>query len=41
MNITVIGMGKIGLPLAINFAKNGAKVTGLDIQENIVDQINK
>jgi len=40
VNVTVIGMGKIGLPLAVNFAKNGAKVTGLDVQEMVVDLIN-
>jgi nucleotide sugar dehydrogenase len=40
MNVTVIGMGKIGLPLAVNFARNGANVTGLDVQENVVNQIN-
>ena len=40
MNITVIGMGKIGLPLAVNFARNGAFVTGLDVQEVVVNQIN-
>ena len=40
MNVTVIGMGKIGLPLAVNFAKNGAQVTGLDVQEKVVSQIN-
>jgi len=40
MNITVIGMGKIGLPLAVNFARNGARVTGLDVQEKVVSQIN-
>ena len=40
MNVTVIGMGKIGLPLAVNFARNGAKVIGLDVQEIVVDQIN-
>ena len=40
MNVTVIGMGKIGLPLAVNFAKNGASVTGLDVQEKVVSQIN-
>ena len=40
MNVTVIGMGKIGLPLAVNFARNGARVTGLDIQEKIVNLIN-
>lgn len=40
MNVTVIGMGKIGLPLAVNFARNGAHVTGLDVQEVVVSQIN-
>jgi UDP-N-acetyl-D-glucosamine dehydrogenase len=41
MNVTVIGMGKIGLPLAVNFAQHGAKVTGLDLQEHVVFQINE
>ena len=40
MKVTVIGMGKIGLPLAVNFARNGAWVTGLDVQETVVSQIN-
>jgi nucleotide sugar dehydrogenase len=40
MKVTVIGMGKIGLPLAVNFAINGARVTGLDVQEKLVSQIN-
>jgi nucleotide sugar dehydrogenase len=40
MNVTVIGMGKIGLPLAVNFARNGATVTGLDLLEEVVTQIN-
>lgn len=40
MKVTVIGMGKIGLPLAVNFARNGAIVTGLDLQEEVVTQIN-
>ncbi len=40
MNVTVIGMGKIGLPLAVNFARHGANVTGLDLQEGVVSQIN-
>jgi nucleotide sugar dehydrogenase len=40
MKVTVIGMGKIGLPLAVNFALNGAQVTGLDVQEKVVRQIN-
>jgi nucleotide sugar dehydrogenase len=40
MNVTVIGMGKIGLPLAVNFARNGARVTGLDVHAKVVSQIN-
>lgn len=40
MKVTVIGMGKIGLPLGVNFAKNGATVTGLDVQEKVVSLIN-
>jgi nucleotide sugar dehydrogenase len=40
MNVTVIGMGKIGLPLAVNFARSGAYVTGLDVQQKVVSQIN-
>ena len=40
MKVTVIGMGKIGLPLAVNFAINAAHVTGLDVQEKVVGQIN-
>ena len=41
MNVTVIGMGKIGLPLAVYFARKGAQVTGLDLQENVVSLINR
>lgn len=40
MRITVIGMGKIGLPLAVNFALQNNQVTGLDLQQKVVDQIN-
>jgi UDP-N-acetyl-D-glucosamine dehydrogenase len=40
MKVTVIGMGKIGLPLAVNFARHGATVTGLDLQEDVVNLIN-
>ena len=41
MKVTVIGMGKIGLPLAVNFARHQAMVTGLDIQDNVVSLINQ
>jgi nucleotide sugar dehydrogenase len=40
MNITVVGMGKIGLPLAVNFALRNNQVVGLDIQEEVVNLIN-
>jgi nucleotide sugar dehydrogenase len=33
-------MGKIGLPLAVCFAKKGNKVTGLDINLNTIEKIN-
>jgi UDP-N-acetyl-D-glucosamine dehydrogenase len=41
MKICVVGMGKIGLPLAVQFAKFGNEVVGLDINEKVVAQINE
>jgi nucleotide sugar dehydrogenase len=40
MKVVVIGMGKIGLPLAVSFALTGHKVVGLDIQKDLVALIN-
>jgi nucleotide sugar dehydrogenase len=40
MNICVIGLGKIGLPLAVHFAKMGNSVIGSDINKSTVDLIN-
>jgi len=40
LNITIIGMGKIGLPLAVYFSRKKSKVTGLDINQEVVDKIN-
>lgn len=40
MNVTVVGLGKIGLPLAIQFAMKGHSVIGSDINVSVVDQIN-
>jgi UDP-N-acetyl-D-glucosamine dehydrogenase len=40
MKITVVGMGKIGLPLAVQFARKGHKVIGTDINTETVDLIN-
>lgn len=38
--IGIIGMGYVGLPLAIEFAKNGFHVTGIDIDKERVKKIN-
>lgn len=39
--IAVLGLGYVGLPLAVNFAKSGFRVFGLDKDQDRVDQINK
>ena len=38
--VGVIGLGYVGLPLAVGFAKAGFSVTGIDIDKNRVDKIN-
>ncbi|WP_202593780.1 nucleotide sugar dehydrogenase [Halolamina rubra] len=38
--IVVIGTGFVGLPLALQLAKAGKKVVGVDIDENLVQAIN-
>ncbi|SIS41423.1 nucleotide sugar dehydrogenase [Salimicrobium flavidum] len=40
-NICVIGLGYIGLPTSGIFAQAGANVHGVDIDENVVDTLNK
>ncbi len=40
MNISIIGMGYVGLPLAMQFAKAGAKVTGIDTDQGKVEGLN-
>ena len=35
-----MGMGKIGLPLAVQFARKGHNVIGLDVNQHTVEQIN-
>jgi UDP-N-acetyl-D-glucosamine dehydrogenase len=41
MQICVFGMGKIGLPLAVQYALKGHEVRGVDIEENRVFEINQ
>ena len=38
--VGVIGLGYVGLPLAVEFARAGFDVTGFDIDESKVEQIN-
>ena len=40
MRVCVIGIGRIGLPTALSFAKSGLETIGVDINENLVDTIN-
>ncbi len=39
--IGIIGLGYVGLPLALAFSKAGFRVTGFDIQQKRVDQVNR
>ncbi len=41
MNITVVALGKIGLPLAVQFATRGHHVLGADVNGDLVDLVNK
>ena len=40
MRIAVVGLGKIGLPLAVQFADAGHEVLGVDVQPRVVDLVN-
>ncbi len=40
-HIVVIGLGYVGLPLAVEFARAGFRVTGLDVDEERVARIQK
>jgi len=39
--IGIIGLGYVGLPLAINFSKGGFKVYGIDIDKDRVSRLNR
>ncbi len=41
MNITVVALGKIGLPLAVQFAKRGHHVIGADVNAALVETVNR
>lgn len=38
--ISIVGLGYVGLPLALQFARSGTEVTGVDIDPNKVEQLN-
>jgi nucleotide sugar dehydrogenase len=40
VKITVVALGKIGLPLAVQFARRGHRVFGADVNPALVDQVN-
>jgi nucleotide sugar dehydrogenase len=41
MDICVVALGKIGLPLAVQFASSGHRVIGADVNQTVVDQVNR
>lgn len=41
MRIAVVALGKIGLPLALQFAGRGHDVIGVDVNSDLVDMINR
>jgi nucleotide sugar dehydrogenase len=40
MRICVVALGKIGLPLAVQFARKGHRVIGADVDERVVADVN-
>jgi UDP-N-acetyl-D-glucosamine dehydrogenase len=41
MNIAIVGLGYVGLPLSLQFARSGLVVLGLDIDQSKVDLLNQ
>jgi UDP-N-acetyl-D-mannosaminuronic acid dehydrogenase len=40
-NVSVVGLGKAGLPLAVVIAEAGHKVIGVDVSQRVADMINR
>ena len=40
LHVAVIGIGRIGLPTALSFAKSGLPTVGVDINEKLIQKIN-
>src|SRR4051812_25560347 len=41
MKICIVGLGYVGLPLALQFARSGGEVIGLDVDQTKVDHVNR
>lgn len=41
LTIVVVGLGYVGLPLALEFAKNGVKVIGFDVKAKRIEELKK
>ena len=41
MKIAVVALGKIGLPLAVQFAESGHQVVGVDVSDRVVELVNQ
>ena len=41
MNMVIFGLGRIGLPIALVCAESGYNVTGIDINQALIDSLNK
>ncbi len=39
--VGIVGLGYVGLPLAVEFAKAGFSATGIDVQQARADQLNR
>ncbi len=38
MNIAIVGLGHVGLPLSLQFARSGVRVIGLGIDQGKIDK---
>jgi UDP-N-acetyl-D-glucosamine dehydrogenase len=41
MNIAIVGLGYVGLPLSLQFARSGVNVLGLDVDQAKIDSLNQ
>ncbi len=41
LRVAVVGLGYVGLPLAIEFARKGFPVTGIDVDRDRIERLNK